>query len=293
MNIDEINSFLTIAKSNSMTEAAELLHITQPALSNRVIALEKEIGGKLFIRGKGQRNIVLTDLGTDFFLIAERWADLWAETEALSTYGRSETLNVTTGKTSSIYIMPRVYSKFVTRGFPIRLQLKESHYLESYKLVENKKADLAFVSGIMAYKNVSTIPIYSERMVFVCSKRCGYTGSISPKDLDPHKCFDTDWSPEYRQWHRYWFGTSNTEITGTNLRLGEAIIAQNDYWAIAPLSVACSMAQNADVKFLELSEAPPLRTIYLLTLEPENKYTQLIIEDMNAVLMELTTGNKD
>ncbi len=288
MNIDEIKSFLTIAKSNSMTEAAEKLHITQPALSTRIMSLEKTLGGKLFVRGKGQRSIILTDLGTNFFLIAERWEDLWEETQSLKSQVNEKTLYITTGKTSSIYIMPRVYARFLNRNYPVRLQLRESHYLESYKLVEDKKVDMAFVSGVMAYKNVTTIPIYSERMVFLCGKNSSYTGQIHPKDLDPYKCFDTDWSTEYRQWHSYWFSGKKSRVFGSSLRLGEVILENTDFWAIAPLSIAGAMSKHADIRYLELAEDAPIRTIYLLTLEPQNSYTKDVIDDMQHVLSELS-----
>lgn len=288
MNIEEIKSFLTIAKSSSMTEAAEKLHITQPALSTRIMLLEKDLGGKLFVRGKGQRNIILTDLGTNFFLIAEKWEDLWEETQALGTTVNEKTIHITSGKTSGIYIMPKVYAKFLSRNYPVKLQLRESHYLESYKLVEDKKVDMAFVSGVMAYKNVETIPIYSEKMVFICGKNSPYEGLIHPKDLDPFKCFDTDWSAEYRQWHRYWFGGKKSRVFGSSLRLGEVIMENMDYWAVAPLSIACAMAEHAGIRFLDLAEDIPIRTIYLLTLEPQNQYTKYVIEDMQSVLTDLT-----
>lgn len=53
--------FLTVAKEQSFTKAAEQLHITQPTLSRQLAAFEKELGIILFVRkGKG---IILTDEG--------------------------------------------------------------------------------------------------------------------------------------------------------------------------------------------------------------------------------------
>lgn len=49
--------FLTVAREQNITKAAEVLHITQPTLSRQLMQLEDELGKKLFERGKGQINL--------------------------------------------------------------------------------------------------------------------------------------------------------------------------------------------------------------------------------------------
>lgn len=53
--------FLTVAKEQSFTKAAEQLHITQPTLSRQLAALEEELGTTLFNRGS--HSVTLTDQG--------------------------------------------------------------------------------------------------------------------------------------------------------------------------------------------------------------------------------------
>ena len=50
MEIRELRSFLAIVRRESMTRAAEELHLTQSALSKQVKSLEAELGRKLFER---------------------------------------------------------------------------------------------------------------------------------------------------------------------------------------------------------------------------------------------------
>ena len=289
MNIDEITSFLTLANSNSMSEAAKVLHVTQPTLSNRIFCLEETVGGSLFVRGKGQKQVTLTELGTHFLLIAERWHSLWLETTSLASTAQNHLLRITTGKTSGIYIMPRVYHRFLQRGLPVDLSLAESAYLESFRLVENKDADLAIVSKIIAHKDLSVTPFFSERMVFLCSEDSRYEGVIRPDSLEPGKCINTDWSLEYQKWYRNWFGSQQSHITCTDLRLCEEILSNTDYWALCPLSVANAMSKNSRVRYLELSEeATPPRTLYLVTQQPKNPYLDIFMEDVVAVMRELS-----
>lgn len=56
-----LQSFLAIAEEGSITRAADILHITQPALSRQLVSLENELGCKLFHRGK--KRTELTDAG--------------------------------------------------------------------------------------------------------------------------------------------------------------------------------------------------------------------------------------
>lgn len=51
MDLIVLRYFLTVAREQSFTKAAEHLHITQPTLSRRLAALDDELGTKLFKRG--------------------------------------------------------------------------------------------------------------------------------------------------------------------------------------------------------------------------------------------------
>ena len=61
VNINEYREFLELARCLNFTKAAAALHVTQPALSKHVAALEKEFGAALFMRDR--RNVALTDAG--------------------------------------------------------------------------------------------------------------------------------------------------------------------------------------------------------------------------------------
>lgn len=61
MDLRVLRYFLTVAKEQSFTKAAQQLNLTQPTLSRQLAALEEELGAKLFNRGG--RNITLTSEG--------------------------------------------------------------------------------------------------------------------------------------------------------------------------------------------------------------------------------------
>lgn len=61
MDIAALQTFLAVAEAGSFSRAAERIYLTQPAISKRIAALEKQLGARLFDRIG--RNIRLTEVG--------------------------------------------------------------------------------------------------------------------------------------------------------------------------------------------------------------------------------------
>ena len=62
MDANSLKAFLTIVDQGSFSEAAETLHLTQPAISKRLAALETQLDTRLIDRSN--REIRLTEAGT-------------------------------------------------------------------------------------------------------------------------------------------------------------------------------------------------------------------------------------
>ncbi|EIQ7148361.1 LysR family transcriptional regulator [Enterococcus faecalis] len=79
MEIRKLQYFLTVAREENITRAAEILFISQPALSRQIQQLEEELGVQLVIRGK--RKIILTEVGMLLRNRAEEILSLIEKTE--------------------------------------------------------------------------------------------------------------------------------------------------------------------------------------------------------------------
>ena len=79
MEIRVLRYFLTVVREESITRAAQVLHITQPTLSRQLSQLEEQMGVKLFIRGT--RKISLTNEGVLLRRRAEEILELVDKTE--------------------------------------------------------------------------------------------------------------------------------------------------------------------------------------------------------------------
>ena len=79
MELRVLRYFLAVVREESITRAAEVLHISQPTLSRQMAQLEETVGVKLFSRGT--RKISLTNEGILLRRRAEEIVELVDKTE--------------------------------------------------------------------------------------------------------------------------------------------------------------------------------------------------------------------
>ena len=111
--------FLAVAREQSITES---LHISQPALSTQLKALETELGKQLLIRGvKGSRKVVLTEEGMILRRRAEEIISLMRRTEEEIT-GSDETIAgnvfIGAGETETVLLFAQAAQK-IQKKYPI------------------------------------------------------------------------------------------------------------------------------------------------------------------------------
>lgn len=116
MEIRVLRYFLTVVREESITKAAEALHITQPTLSRQLAQMEEELGVKLFVRGT--RKISLTDSGLLLRRRAEEILELTDKTEKeLSTQEENieGMVSIGCGDIASVQLLPGLIREFNER----------------------------------------------------------------------------------------------------------------------------------------------------------------------------------
>lgn len=101
--------FLAVAREQNITAAAESLHISQPALSTQLKALEAELGKQLLIRGtKGSRKVTLTEEGMLLRKRAEEMVALMRRTrEEIMDDAIAGSVFIGTGETEMVRLFAR------------------------------------------------------------------------------------------------------------------------------------------------------------------------------------------
>ena len=119
MDLRILRYFLAVAEEGNITRASERLHVSQPALSTQLAALEDELGQKLFERGA--RGIELTEKGIALKRRADDLVDLAERIEAeIKSKDSGElvgTLSIGAGETPAFRFVARA-AKELRRAHP-------------------------------------------------------------------------------------------------------------------------------------------------------------------------------
>lgn len=111
MELRTLRYFLAVAREESMTEAANVLHVTQPTLSRQIADLERELGCTLFDRTN--RSTMLTEDGMRLRQRAEEIVSLvdQTETELADRGGElSGTIRIGAGETRAVKLLTDTFA---------------------------------------------------------------------------------------------------------------------------------------------------------------------------------------
>lgn len=269
MTQQEIEVFLAVVKTRSLSGAAQALYITQPAVSRHIRALERELGCPLLVRGRGMRQVELTDQGRDFAQVAEKWRQVWQEAREVASRDRERTLNVASVGSVSSYLLPKVFRAFLEEERGRALTFHNYHSREAYDYVADGLVDLALISDDMYHPQVETIPAFREPMVLVTTPDSALPPKVHPSQLDPAKELRLPWNPEYDLWHSFWFSSGvQSRAVLDQMSLLEDFFSWGDNWGdswvIAPAVVAQALQQRKGAEVRQLEEGPPDELIYYL-----------------------------
>ena len=124
MEIRVLQYFLAVAREQSISGAAEFLHLSQPTLSRQLKDLEDELGKQLFIRGN--RKITLTEDGMLLRKRAEEIVELVKKTEneiTLSNEIITGDIHIGTGETDAVRLIAKTANKITANNPQIRFQI--------------------------------------------------------------------------------------------------------------------------------------------------------------------------
>ncbi|MEU6371904.1 LysR family transcriptional regulator [Streptomyces sp. NPDC046909] len=168
MSLRQMEYFLTVVEEASFTRAAELLHVTQPALSHQIKALERSVGGELLERMP--RGVRLTPMGRAFLPHAERAvrsAEQAHRAARAAAGAEGGELHVAALHSVAVGILPDVFALWRAAHPRVALHLHE--YATSQALedeVERGTADLAVGPAPVDWPG-TVVPLGEEELVLV------------------------------------------------------------------------------------------------------------------------------
>jgi len=164
MNFQQLRSVREAARCGfNLTEAAQVLHTSQPGVSRQIRELEDELGIALFVRA-GKRLTGLTEPGRHVLPIVER---VLMESRNLRLAGEefaaqhSGRLSIAATHTQARYALPEAVQDF-RRQFPgVRLHLHQGSPRQVAQMLIEGEADVGIATEALAdYPQLAALPCY-------------------------------------------------------------------------------------------------------------------------------------
>lgn len=170
-------TFLTVCSCNSYTKAAELMHITQPAVSQHIKYLEDLYGCKLF--DTTNRKLILTHQGE---LLKEYAMTVFSDTKHLKENIRAintDTMQFSFGATLSIgeYVMPDILSRLLTKYPEMKVHMSVANTQALLERLNHGDLDFIVVEGLFDKSQYDATLFSYERFVPVCSSNSRFVNS--------------------------------------------------------------------------------------------------------------------
>lgn len=206
MELKTLQNFLTIAREENMTKAADILHITQPTLSRQIKSLEDELGQKLFIRHSfhielTEAGILLRKQAEDLLSMANKITDSFQSLDDISGgdlyFGLAESYQ--------IGFLAEFIKDFKIKYPNLKYHITSGDTEQVLEKLEKGILDFAAIVEKPDFNkyNVVSFPEADKWVAVVSSShRLASKSFITPKDLIgvPLFCSDQSWEKDIPGW---------------------------------------------------------------------------------------------
>ncbi|WP_315740279.1 MULTISPECIES: LysR family transcriptional regulator [unclassified Bradyrhizobium] len=171
MELSDLQTFAAVARTGGITRAAEALNTVQSNVTQRIKALEAEVGTALFERHS--RGMTLTNAGLRLLPYADRIAALSREAllAARDDGDPKGPLMIGSMETTAAVRLPTLLADFHRRFPAVALGLRTAPTAELVAAVLDGTLEGAFVAGPIDHPDLSGIIAFEEELVLVTARR--------------------------------------------------------------------------------------------------------------------------
>lgn len=181
--LHQLQVFLKITQTQSITKAAEELHLTQPAVSIQLKNFQKQF--EIPLTEVVGRKIFITDFGKEIALAAE---NILNEVNAINyktmaykgqLSGRLKISVVSTGK----YVMPYFLSDFLAKNEAIELVLDVTNKAKVIESLEKNEVDFSLVSVLPEHLKIEQLELMQNKLYVVSNTKQKFKNRIYEKSI--------------------------------------------------------------------------------------------------------------
>lgn len=168
MNIDNLIMFCTVVEEGSVTRAAKMLFISQPAVTKQIRQLETYYEVELFDRFAGKMN--LTEAGSLLYQYAKEIITMSKHSkDAISEITNNRETSIAIGASLTIgeYLLPKVLGDYQKKYNNIKFTLSIGNTPQIISELENNEIDLALVEGIINNQDYNVEKVAEDELILV------------------------------------------------------------------------------------------------------------------------------
>lgn len=289
MNIEQLRSFVAVARHGHFTRAAQEVHLAQPSLSRQIATLERDLGATLFHRARG--NVTLTVAGQALLAPARRIladAEVARRSVADVTGMRRGRVHLGATPTLCVSLVAEVFERFHAAYPGIELQLTEGGSRHLVDELARGALDLALVvdPGHAMPAGLEHRRLLTEELVVISSAErepLTGTGTLSLAELAEHPLIAFGHTYDLRRVTDAAFAdaglTPNLAIDGVEMDAALRFVERGMGVAVVPAMV---LVQRPGLRSQRL-ESPALTRVIALAKRADMVPDQAVREMITAV----------
>ncbi|MEK3714679.1 MULTISPECIES: selenium metabolism-associated LysR family transcriptional regulator [unclassified Paenibacillus] len=168
MNFHQLHIFYTVSERGSFSAAAQTLHMTQPAVTMQIQALEDYFGTKLFDRST--KKIILTEAGLTLMPFAVRSMQLMRETDqAMSAFTHMLEGRLMLGASLTIgeYVLPRLLGPFGKEYPHISIMMKVMNTSQIMDEIHKHQLNFGLIEAPVSHPDMVIEPVMGDELKLI------------------------------------------------------------------------------------------------------------------------------
>jgi len=265
MLLTQLTSFVEIARTGNLSRAAEALFVTQPALTSRLQALERELGSGLFVRTR--RGMRLTETGKAFLPYAVRALETVGEGRRLVTeieQGGAGELAIGAAPAVSTYVLPALLKEFHEAHPKVRLSVRTGHSEEVLEMVLRGQVEVGLTRELR-HPEILGEPVYEDELVLVANRDHPFAQRvvIRMEDLGSEELILFDRTSSYHDLTNALFRAAGVEPAGVmeldNIDAAKKMVQQGLGVALLPHTAVAAELAAGSLRAVVIAGAEPVR----------------------------------
>lgn len=166
MTIHHMEIYIQVYKTQNITHAAELLHMTQPAVSRAIREIEAYYGIRLFERIN--KRLYITAAGKLFYAQAQHIIESFEQMEKeLKNWNASGLIRIGASVTIGNFLLPGLLSVFRQKYPTVQVHATIANGNNLQKSLLGSQLDIALIEGLVEEKDLHAEPFADDKLVLI------------------------------------------------------------------------------------------------------------------------------